>query len=128
MLNSCNSSFICNVNMWVYSETFWRQTSSAWPFYSAGILLNIPLAPVALSQLSTCLSKAAVTEKQHHCCCDYNRELKQTDLFSDTRWWQADNTLIISPVVTSVSNICLHFTKSQIHFDCLGNCQNCLIQ
>lgn len=30
--------------------------------YSDDILLNIPLAPVTLSQLSTCLSKATVTE------------------------------------------------------------------
>lgn len=31
-------------------------------FYSADILLNISLAHVTLSQLSSCLSKAAVTE------------------------------------------------------------------
>lgn len=51
---------------------------------SAGILLNIPLAPVALSQLSTCLSKAAATEKQRRCCCDYNREINRLIYFLTT--------------------------------------------
>ena len=51
--------------------------------YSDDILLNIPLAPVTLLQLSSCLSKAAVTEKRR-CCCDYNTELSRLIYFLTT--------------------------------------------
>lgn len=44
----------------IFLKHFWRQTASAWPFYSADILSNIPLALITLIQLPTCLSKTAV--------------------------------------------------------------------
>ena len=91
MLSSFHGSFIRNVNMLVYSETFGRRTASAWPLVL--LTLQILLALVTFSQLSTRLSKTAVTENQH-----LNRLIGF--------WTTDDNTLIMFPLVMSVSDIC----------------------